>query len=360
MLEFKPYETVRVSIGDGYIVHIGSGVLKNCGKMIRDFTGARRVAVITDTNIQALYLERVMTSLLDAGMEARAYTIEAGEGAKTIQTFLNVMSFFVTCGLDKLDCAVALGGGIVGDVAGFATACYLHGIGYVQMPTNMLAAVDSTIGGMTSLNIDEGKNLIGTLWQPRAVLCDVDTLKGLPADVYNDGISEAIKTAIIADGELFNILESGSFEGREVEIVSRAVTAKAIIVERDERDIGIRALLGLGHVPGNAIEILSDYKISHGHAVAMGVCIMTRAAAALGYCDVDSARRIQAAYEANKLPVISPFSVERLVQTARSDRARRGDAVTVVFPRKIGSCRLEKVTFEKLESVFALGMEPYK
>jgi len=357
------YQEIRVNTDPAYSVAIGPGLLRECGPRLREIVPLCRMAVVTDSVVGPLYLEAVKTSLEEAGYPVSAYPFPAGEGSKNLSTLSEILEFLARERLTRTDCLIALGGGVAGDMAGFAAAVYLRGIRYVQMPTTLLAAVDSSVGGKTAIDLAAGKNLAGAFLQPAAVLCDTDCLKTLPPDIFADGAAEALKTAVLSDPSLFNGMEDGGFRLLEpTPVIAACVRYKAGVVERDEKEQGERKLLNLGHTVGHAIEKCSGYTIPHGHAVAAGLAVITRAAQALGWMSEDAVRqqdadRICSALEALGLPISTDFSAEKLAEAALSDKKRAGDAITIVVPQAIGHCELKKLPVSELLPVIRAGLE---
>ena len=267
------------------------------------------------------------------------------------------MEFLASEHLTRTDCVAALGGGVTGDMAGFAAAVYLRGIRYVQLPTTLLAAVDSSVGGKTAVDLTAGKNLAGAFCQPAAVICDTDCLKTLPPDVFADGAAEAVKTGVLSDEALFALFEDGTLTADPGEVIARCVAYKAGVVERDEKEQGERKLLNLGHTVGHAIEKCSGYVIPHGHAVAAGLAVIARAAEALGWTEESLAARITACLSKNGLPTGTDYSAEALAEAALSDKKRAGGDITLVVPRKIGHCELRKVPVADLLPIIRAGLE---
>lgn len=382
-------QNIKVSAGGGSTITIGSGLLAHCGEIIHACVEARKVVIITDSNVGPLYAPVVQESLEGAGFCVRIFTFAAGEASKNMHTLSQVLEFLAAEQLSRTDCVVALGGGVVGDLAGFAAGCYLRGIQYVQMPTTLLAAVDSSVGGKTAVDLSAGKNLAGLFWQPALVLCSTDCLDTLPPEVFLDGTAEAIKTAVLADEELFALFEKAAqdtvsnhdvysiHENREhdsqltrkslqknmlnalrgniQDVISRCVAIKAQIVEADEREAGLRKTLNLGHTVGHAIESCSNYSVQHGHAVAIGMAMITRAAAAQGVCGLDDARRILDLLASLGLPVNTVYSTEELMQVILHDKKRTDSSLTLVLPRRIGSCVLQEYALEDLPDFLESG-----
>ena len=251
----------------------------------------------------------------------------------------------------------ALGGGVTGDMVGFAAACYLRGIRCVQLPTTLLSAVDSSVGGKTAIDLAAGKNLAGAFLQPTAVLCDTDCLRSLPADVFADGAAEAIKTGVLDDESLFALFEDGTLTAAPAEVIARCVRYKAGVVERDEKEQGERKLLNLGHTVAHAIEKCSGYAIPHGHAVAAGLAIIARSTEALGWTEEPIAARIAACLAKNHLPTGTEYTAEALAEAALADKKRAGGDITLVIPKKIGVCQLKKVPVTELLPIIRAGLE---
>lgn len=350
-------QTIPVRTSPAYTVQIAPGLLGRCGSLLGEVLPPCRVAVVTDSAVAPLYLERVTASLTSAGFAVVSYVFPAGESHKNMATLSGILEFLAREHLTRTDCVAALGGGVVGDMAGFAAAVYLRGIRYVQLPTTLLAAVDSSVGGKTAVDLAAGKNLAGAFLQPAAVLCDTDCLATLPRDVFADGAAEAIKTGVLSDESLFALFEDGTLTAAPGSVIARCVAYKAGVVERDEKEQGERKLLNLGHTVGHAIEKCSGYVIPHGHAVAAGLAVIARAAEALGWTEESLAARITACLSKNGLPTGTDYSAEALAEAALSDKKRAGGDITLVVPRKIGHCELRKVPVADLLPIIRAGLE---
>ena len=350
------HRVIPVRVREGYNVVIGSGLLDESGSLLRAALGDCRLALVTDSNVAGLYLERVQKSLRAAGYDASSFVFPAGEQNKNMQTLADLLEFFAAERLTRTDCVLALGGGVTGDMAGFAAGCFLRGIRYVQLPTTLLSAVDSSVGGKTAVDLAPGKNLAGLFHQPSLVLCDTNCFDTLPPDEFANGAAEAIKTGILDSEALFSMFETGNVQSNIAEIVAQCVRFKARVVEQDETETGLRKTLNLGHTAGHAIEQCSGYTIPHGHAVAIGLAIIARAAEALGWAEEKISARIEAALIRNGLPTTAEFSPEALANAALSDKKRAGGQMTLVVPRSIGDCTLMDLPVEQLERVFRAGM----
>jgi len=350
-------QTIHIHVNPSYSVSIGPGLLSGCGERIREAVGLCRAAVITDSTVAPLYLDTVEESLRNAGFSVSSFVFPAGEEHKTLSTLSEILEFLARERLTRTDCVVALGGGVTGDMAGFAAGVYLRGVRCVQLPTTLLAAVDSSVGGKTAVDLRAGKNLAGVFFQPAAVLCDTDCLKSLPADVFAGGAAEAIKTGILCDESLFDRFDTDQLQAGLSEIIARCVAFKGSVVEQDEFDTGLRRTLNLGHTAGHAIEQCSGYTIAHGHAVAIGTVLIARAAEALGWCETPCADRIAAVLARSGLPVSTTYGAGELADAALADKKRTGGDITLVIPRRIGECFLKKIPVAELEAVFRAGLE---
>ena len=344
-------QTVHIGVSAPYDVLVGPGLLSECGARMREAVGLCRVAIVSDSTVDALCGDPVERSLRDAGYDALRCVFPAGERNKTLATLGGILEFLAETQLSRADVLVALGGGVTGDMAGFAAAVYMRGIRFVQLPTTLLAAVDASVGGKTAVDLAAGKNLAGAFHQPSLVLTDVDVLRALPQTLLSDGAAEIIKHGVLADAELFARMCEPDWTREMETIVARNVAIKCDVVVADERENGARQLLNLGHTFGHAVEKCSGYAMSHGQSVAVGMVI---AAGAAGNEDV--CRAIIAANRNCGLPVTAPYSAKTLAEAALSDKKRRGGLVTLVLPERIGRCRLEKVEVSRLEEYFQKGI----
>ena len=346
--------TVRVNVGRGYNVHIGAGLLDNAGELIRDEIRPNRVAIITDSNVAPIYAKRLEKSLKQSGIKSVTITFPAGEENKRITTLANILETLAENGFSRTDKIIALGGGVTGDMAGFAAAVYMRGIGYIQMPTTLLAAVDSSVGGKTAVDLAAGKNLAGAFVQPELVICDTDTLKTLPKNEISNGMAEVIKYGVIFDEELFVKLEEKKPKDM-TDIIKQCVSLKGYVVESDEKEENIRKLLNLGHTVGHAIEKLSNFEVSHGAAVAIGMTVISKGCEKAGIAEKGTTARLKKLLKKYGLPTNIEYETCDIISAARGDKKRVGDSIVVVIPKKIGSCTLKKMSFAKLEELVKKG-----
>lgn len=340
-------EKVRVNAGRGYDCIIGSGILKNIGEYTAAVKKPCKVLIVSDDTVYPLYGAQVEASLKAAGFETVHYVFKAGENSKNISTLSDILEAMAEAHITRSDLAVALGGGVCGDTAGLAAALYLRGIDFVQIPTTFLAGVDSSVGGKTAVNLKAGKNLMGAFYQPILCICDCKTFDTLPKEVFADGVAESLKYGAIFDEKLFETVASGDFDSENV--VKRCIELKADVVEKDERDLGLRQLLNFGHTVGHAIEKLSEFKITHGHAVAIGMVIAS-------YEKPDIRKRIIEGNIKCGLPVSCEFSAHELANAALSDKKRSGDYINLVVPEKLGKCVLKRINVNELENFIEKGL----
>lgn len=333
-----------------YNIFIGNHILDDLGKAVSEQFSPCTAAIITDDIVAGLYLDRVESSLKHWGFQAISFVFPNGERSKNLTVYGELLEFLAAEKLTRSDIIIALGGGVVGDMAGFTAATYLRGIPYVQVPTTFLAAIDSSVGGKTAVNLKAGKNLAGSFYQPSLVWCDYATLKTQTYDRFSDGIAEAIKYGVIGDKELFRMLQEEDLWKSMETIIIRCLTIKDRLVREDEFDRGSRQLLNLGHTLGHAIEKKSDFQISHGHAVAMGMALIAQVGTAQGLSSIDCATSIAEALRKHQLPTESPFSVASYLDAIKNDKKRSGDSIRFVIPQKIGQCVLYTVAVDELQS----------
>ncbi len=342
----------EISAGGGYISVIGRGTLRELGRYLPESIKGRRVAVFADRAVDSVYGETLEESFRSCGFEVFRYTFEGGENSKTLETVADFLDFMSAHRLTRGDAVAALGGGVAGDMGGFAASIYLRGIKVIQFPTTLLAAVDSSIGGKTGVNTSFGKNLTGTFWQPSAVIYDADTFDTLSPDQIMEGYAEAIKTAAIRDAALFERLEhienisdiSGSIE----EIVSECVRIKGDVVEADEREGGLRRILNFGHTMAHAIEKCSGYTVSHGKAVAMGMLMITKASEARGITEAGTYTRLKSIISANGYREEPDIPVKDLCEAALADKKTTADSISLVYLKRIGEAGIYDVKLNEL------------
>ena len=345
--------SVKVSVlgvKNPYDVHIGKGILKDIPKILSECTKAKKIVIITDDNVNSFYGDTVVHILKTAGYEVLKFVFCHGEVNKNISTIEAILEFMAENNVTRSDCIAALGGGIVGDVSGFAAASYLRGIDFIQIPTTFLASIDSSVGGKTGVNLKHGKNLAGAFYQPKSVICDIETFDTLPEENFKEGVAEAIKYGIICDKELFHTL-SFEKEWDLIKVIQRCVAIKAEIVAEDEFDTGKRQLLNFGHTIGHAIEKCSDFKITHGVAVGIGMAQISEACDALGWSLEPTNPQIVEALKNNGLLYKADFLKEDLINAMNKDKKRAGEKINLVAVKKIGECFIKKIPVSDLDTV---------
>lgn len=343
--------TVTVKASTEYNVIIEEGLLGKIGSLARELLPGKVAALITEERVNALYGDRVENTLAEAGFTVFRLVLPPGEETKCLARFGEVLEFLAACKLTRTDAVFALGGGVIGDLAGFASAVYLRGIRYVQIPTTLLAAVDSSVGGKTAIDLEGGKNLAGAFHQPAAVYCDPLVLKTLSPSVFSDGCAEVIKYAVLKGEPLLSLLADPA-KADWTEIITRCVSIKRDIVEEDEFDTGMRMLLNLGHTVGHAIEKKSHFGVSHGSAVAMGTVIAARVSEKLGLCQEGLAEQIKELLVKYGLPTDSPYPGELLKDSLLSDKKRTGDTLHLILPKGFGDCVIYPVAIRELSAIF--------
>lgn len=349
-------KTITVHTSRQYQVLIERGVLSQLGTYAAQLKTPGKAAIISDSNVWPIYGQIAESSLVSAGFEVLHHYFPAGEVSKNADTYLDIVNFLADNKLTRSDLIIALGGGVVGDVTGFAAATYLRGVAYIQIPTTLLAMVDSSVGGKTAIDLPAGKNLLGAFYQPSLVLCDPDTLNTLPEEIFRDGCAEVIKYGVLYDNDLFShLLQKGLAFDRE-SVIARCVELKKNVVTADEFDLGERQKLNLGHTIGHGVEAGSSFTISHGQAVAIGMAIIARAACALSICDKNTAEQIHAILTKFSLSSKSPFNAKQLFDAALSDKKRAGDTVNLIVPETIGRCIIRPTPVSQLLSVIEAGL----
>ena len=344
-----------LDLGDrSYAIHMGGGLLERAGELIRAVSSSTSAFVVTDDNVAPLYLDRVAQSLTASGFRVASTVLPHGEGTKDFAHLQTLMDSMLDAKAERSTLLVALGGGVMGDLAGFAAAIYLRGIDFVQIPTTLLAQVDSSVGGKTGINTRHGKNLVGAFYQPKLVLADIDALNTLPQRQILAGYAEVVKYGIIDDEPFFSWLEAngpallaGDDTLREYAI-RHSCTAKARIVAADEREAGLRALLNLGHTFGHALEAETGFsdEMLHGEAVALGMVMALELSADLGLAPRDDARRLRDHLVATGLPVCLPgnrvWDTARLCAHMAGDKKVKDGRITFVLAHGIGKSVLTR------------------
>lgn len=344
-------QTIRVNLGaNSYDISIERGLLRHVGEKVRALTPCSRIHLLTDDHVAPLYADTVAASLREAGFTVSVQVLPAGESTKQLPYLAQIWSAMSAAGVTRKDMLLTLGGGVIGDLGGFAAATFLRGISFVQAPTSLLAQVDSSVGGKVAIDLPEGKNLAGAFYQPKAVLIDPDVLDTLSDPLFEDGMGEVIKYGCIRSQSLFNALKAaGSREGLREQmeaIIAECVDIKRQVVENDERDTGERMILNFGHTLGHAIEVAQAYSgLSHGAAVAAGMHLITRIAESKGMSPAGTADAIAEILTMYHLPLSADSALEDAMQRAiTKDKKNLGAALNVILLDEIGRCHIHPTT----------------
>ncbi|NLU31703.1 MAG: 3-dehydroquinate synthase [Clostridiaceae bacterium] len=345
---------VRVNTSSkAYDIEIETGLFKKLPQLFRSRYQGRRMALISDDRVFALYGEKFFRKLREQGFDAIAVTFP--ERQKNLRTLERIYNALADASFTRSDYVIALGGGVTGDMAGLAAATFLRGMGFILIPTTLLAMVDSSIGGKVAVDMDQGKNLIGAFYQPDAVYTDPGLLTTLDNRCFSDGMAELIKQSVIRDKDLFYFIETSEnrsgLTGQLDEIIGESCRLKAAIVEQDERDTGLRQILNFGHTIGHAIEKVQNYQgLTHGEAVSVGMIFITRITERLGLTRPGTLQRLEGILKSFDLPVtMPPVDRTELAQAIRIDKKSRSGFITVAYLREIGECDLIGWSFEELE-----------
>ena len=349
---------VKVSLGDrSYDIEIGSG-LDDAGARLQDLGLGKKIALVTNPTVKKLHAQRLVDSLKKAGFTVMSIDIPDGEQYKNLDWANSIYTALLINGFDRKSALVAFGGGVIGDLTGFAAATFMRGVPFIQVPTTLLAMVDSSVGGKTGVNHPMGKNMIGAFYQPKKVIMDQDVLRSLPKEELLSGMAEVIKYGVIWDGAFFEYLDNNrerilSLDHEAViHIIRRSCEIKADVVSKDEREGGLRAILNFGHTIGHAIETAENYTIRHGYAVAIGMVYAARLAQKTGLCDASVPDRVERLVAAYGLPTNlddlshRPTATE-LMSTMQIDKKAEGGKVKFVLPTRIGEAVITKAWDER-------------
>ena len=348
-------KTIPISASRDYDVLIASGLLDQAGEHLRAVSRAETAVIVSGDRVFPLYGERVKRSLEGAGFRVLSFVFPHGEEHKTLETYAALLNFLCAHHLTRSDVLVALGGGVTGDLTGFAAATYQRGCGFVQIPTTLLAMVDSSVGGKTAVDLPGGKNQAGAFYQPLLVLCDPDTLATLPEEQYRSGCAEVIKYGMLGDAAFFRYLSDHPVWEETEAVIERCVRMKRDIVEQDEWDTGLRRLLNLGHSFGHAVESGSGYRLLHGEAVAIGMAAITRAAVRKGLCESGALGELCDTLARYGLPTAWDAEAETLAAAMRNDKKAEGSTMHLVVPEAIGRCCVLAVPVGELTDWLRLG-----
>ncbi|MDR3319040.1 MAG: 3-dehydroquinate synthase [Clostridiales bacterium] len=344
---------IRIDASRAYDVLLGGGLLHEVGSLVKPIVKGRTVALVTDSNVAALYGARISEALTLSGYAVVTFVFPAGEESKTAETYVGLLEFLAENRLTRQDAVVALGGGVTGDMAGFAAATYLRGVALIQIPTTLLAMVDSSVGGKTAIDLKQGKNLVGAFYQPALVITDTDTLKTLPEAQLACGMAEVIKTGVLSGGRLWRLLKAKPPGIADEEIIELCICYKRDVVKADEFENGARALLNLGHTVGHAVEKLSGFTVPHGEAVSIGLAKIAEAGVKNGTLEAAACAEIIAMLKKENLPVASRYTLKELTGVFSSDKKSERDAIKLIVINGIGDCGIMRAAWDKAEEYLA-------
>ena len=341
-------KTICVNASKRYDILIERGILSHAGEEIKKACGVHEALIVSEDTVWPLYGETVLSSMQQAGFPVTSFTFPHGEQSKNLSVYAEILNALAARHISRKGLVVALGGGVVGDMAGFAAATYLRGIRFVQIPTTLLSQVDSSVGGKTAVDLPAGKNLVGAFCQPSLVLCDPHTLSTLPEPIFVDGCAEVIKEAVLKSRPFFEDLRKTPAREQLEHILEFCISMKRDVVEADEFDTGARQQLNLGHTFGHAVEAASDFSISHGSAVAIGMVMITRAAVKKGFCKAETLDEIVSLLKQYHLPTEVPYPAAALLDIVRNDKKSAGSTVNLIVPEKIGHCRIVPISTDDI------------
>ncbi len=341
---------IYVSTDNDYNVLIGAGLTAQLGQLVSDVKKKCNVALVTDSNVGVLHSEKVIKSLTASGFNVKTFVFKAGEESKTVATYMEIITFLAQNKFNRTDLVVALGGGVVGDMAGFAAATYMRGIDYIQVSTSLLSSIDSSVGGKVAVDLPEGKNLLGAFHQPKLVVIDTDLLNTLPEEFWLDGMGEAVKYAVMCGGYCYDIMASKTIKENIVDFIYECVRIKRDIVVADEKEGGCRKLLNLGHTIGHAIEKESTFTITHGRAVMMGLKYIVKISQNKGLLEKSTALKIidlLDMYECGECE----YSNKTLLGHIGMDKKAKGNSMDIILIKDIGECLIEEIKIADLMEV---------
>lgn len=348
-------KVLSVNTDNPYDIKIKENILSESGRLIRNISEAKAVCLVSDSNVFPLYGQKVEDSLKEQGFRVVPYVFEAGEGSKNSGVLIHLVEFMAENEMTRSDIIVALGGGVCGDMAGFAAAVYLRGIDFVQIPTSLLAQIDSSVGGKTAIDLPQGKNLCGVFHQPKLVLIDPSVLDTLPEHFFSDGMAEAIKYGCIRSGELFGRIEGEDAKDFIEDLIFQCVDIKRRIVERDEKEHGERALLNFGHTVGHAIEKLCNFDgITHGEAVGIGMLMIAKAGEQNGITQKGTAKSIEETLCKYNLKTESEFTGADIISAMNADKKRTGTGIQFIMLEAIGESFIQLIPYHDINKLFGV------
>ena len=343
---------ITINTSKKYDILLGDGLIKDIVKLTEPFCPSKRVLIITDDIVNSLYGEPVSDRFSLSGYYVKRFVFKNGEGSKNLQTLSDILEFAAFNGFKRNDLFLALGGGVVGDIAGLASSLYMRGVPVVQVPTTLLSAVDSSIGGKTAIDLKSGKNLCGAFKQPDLVVIDTGIINDLPEDIFSCGMGEVIKCGVIKELPIFDYIAENRVKENLESIIFDCLILKKDIVEKDEFDtLGIRNLLNVGHTIAHAVELLSNYTIMHGNAVAMGLFTEAIISEKLGICDAATALTIKEAVKKAGLYFDLSFAASDIAKACLLDKKNKDSRIVFLLPERQGNCREIRLSADELQKL---------
>ena len=348
--------------GSSYPLYIKRGILESSGRIIKKIFPLSKIIIISDDKVFSLYGNKLKESILSNGLSVESIIVEQGEKSKSLDTMKYVFDKLIEYETSRTDVIAALGGGVVGDLAGFVSSCYLRGIKYIQIPTSLLAQIDSSIGGKTAVNLEQGKNLVGAFYHPSMVIIDADVLETLDDENFACGMAEVIKYGLIMDKDLFNVLKKYNSRGKIQPVLSKVIEKccedKLKIVQQDEKDTGLRLILNYGHTLGHALEKCNEIHISHGHAVAVGMAVFAQAGEKTGHTAKGTYYEISELLKSFSLPYSMPdVDIKKALEYAKRDKKTFNSKLKIVLLRKTGECFVHSIDYNELDKYIDDGMK---
>ncbi len=340
---------MHINVSKPYDVIIGRGLINETASLIESVCISKRVAVITDDIVDGLYSQNVVNQLKNNAFDVFKFVFTNGEQSKNINTLSDILEFLASNEFKRNDTIIALGGGVVGDIAGLSAALYARGIRFIQIPTTLLAMVDASIGGKTAIDLKAGKNLAGCFWQPSIVICDVDIIENLPQKIFTEGMGEVIKYDVIGNYGICDMVQKETIKDNLESVISTCIESKRQIVQKDEFETsGVRKLLNVGHTIAHGIEKMSDYKVPHGFAVGTGLVWEAAIAYLMRLCDLETFETIKNAVAKAGLMVDLPYDLNDFVNCMKKDKKNEDSRISFLLPNKIGKCKEYKLIYTEL------------
>ena len=338
-------KTIHLNVSKSYDVLLDDGLINNSNELILPFCKGHNIAIITDDIVDRLYGSFLYNKLKEGNYSIIKYVFPNGESSKNIHTLSNILEFLAENGFKRNDYLIALGGGVVGDITGFAASIYMRGINFIQIPTTLLSMVDASVGGKTAIDLKSGKNLAGAFWQPSLVICDTNIIKNLPDEIFREGMGEVLKYDVISNLGIFENVFEKRLNENLTSIIYNCIDSKRCVVEEDEYETkGIRKVLNVGHTFAHGLEKLSNYKISHGIAVGTGLVWEAAISYRIGICSLDTFESIKRAVQECNLLISFDYNFEDLINAMKKDKKNDDSEISFMLPVKLGNCVEKKIS----------------